>query len=186
MTETSSNIPPPIPASWRTNSKLKIAALVVVSAFAGAAVSRATHHWHAHKMHSFMSGPVDAAEVDRRVEKMTGWVAKDVNATSEQREKLAAIAKSAAKDLLPMRETMRDARAKARELLTTASVDRAAIEQLRADQIANADAMSKRVSSALADAADILTPEQRKQLSERLAKHGPGHGWGWRRDGDKS
>jgi periplasmic protein CpxP/Spy len=175
---------PPVPptpsasASWRQPSRLKIAALVLVSAFAGAAASGAARHWHGHHGMGFMSGPIDAAEVDRRVDWMTGHLARDVNASDAQREKLAAIAKTAAKDLLPMRETMRDARKQARELLGQPAIDRAAIEKLRADQLGNFDAMSKRLSTALGDAAEVLTPEQRKELAKRLPPHG-----GWR-DGD--
>ena len=111
---------------------------------------------------------------------MTGHLARDINATDGQREKLAVIAKSAAKDLLPMRETMRDARKQARELLGQPAVDRAALEKLRADQISTVDAMSKRLSAALGDAAEILTPEQRKELSKRMPPAG-----GWRHGDDR-
>jgi periplasmic protein CpxP/Spy len=187
MTETSSpDTRPPEPSRFRRSGTWKIAGLVLLSALAGAGLSRAAHHWHhGHGGPGFMSGPIDPADVDRRVTWMTDHLAKDVNATTEQRDKLASIAKAAAKDLLPLRDTMRDARTKARELFANPTVDRAAIETLRADQIANADAMSKRVSTAIADAAEILTPEQRKQLSERMAKHDGGPGWGWRHGRDK-
>jgi periplasmic protein CpxP/Spy len=177
---------PPVPpnpatsasASWRQPGRLKIAALVLVSAFAGAAASSAARHWYGHHGMGFMSGPMDAAEIDRRVDWMTGRLARDINASDTQREKLATIAKTAAKDLMPMRETMRDARKQARELLGQPAVDRAAIEKLRADQLGNFDAISKRLSTALADAAEVLTPEQRKELAKRLPPH---KGW---RDGD--
>jgi Spy/CpxP family protein refolding chaperone len=157
---------PPAAPSWRRAGTFKIAALVLVSAIAGAAVSRAAHHWHGHHWgRGIMSGPIDPADVDRAVDRMTSRLARDVRASDDQREKLAAIAKTAAKDLLPMRETM----------------NRAAIEKLRADQLANFDTISKRMSAALADAAEVLTPEQRKELAQRMPPFG-----GWRYDKDRS
>ena len=70
------------------------------------------------------------------------------------------------------------ARLKARELLTQPTIDRAEIERFRTEQIALADTFTKRVSQALGDAAEILTPEQRRKLDNRLPfPSGPGHHW---------
>jgi Spy/CpxP family protein refolding chaperone len=55
-------------------------------------------------------------------------------------------------------------------LLSAATIDRAAIEALRAEQVALADATSKRLAQALADTADVLTPEQRVKLAERVSR----------------
>lgn len=176
MTETSTPNSPLQPPVRRWARPAKIVALVLISALAGAAVSRAAHHWHAYRMHAFMSGPVDSSAIDRRVDWMTNRIASNVKATGEQREKLATIAKAAAKDILPMRETMRDARKRAQELLSQPTLDRAAIEKLRADQIGNVDAASKRLSEAVTEAAEVLTPEQRKTLADRFPAGGSWHG----------
>jgi len=81
--------------------------------------------------------------------------------------------KGAARELLPLRAKMHDARRQAVELLSGESIDRAALETLRADQLKLAEQASKRFVQALADVADALTPEQRKQLAERLGRwHG--------------
>lgn len=171
------------PRFCRTGA-LKIAALVIVSAFAGAAASRAAQHWHGHHGHhgpGFMSGEVDPAVMDKRIDHMTGHFARRINATGEQRTKLTEIAKAAANDVLPMRKELTTARKQAREILGQPTVDRAAIEALRAAQVGNLDTMSKRLATALADAAEVLTPEQRKELAEHFPMDG---GWrgGWRRD----
>ncbi len=55
------------------------------------------------------------------------------------------------------------------DLLRAPTVDRAAVERLRADQVAILDARSKTIVAALLDAADQLTPAQRGQLADRVA-----------------
>lgn len=176
--------PPPPRRNW--SRFFSIAALILVSAIAGAAISRAAHYWHGpwhgfrhgHGPGMMMGGPVDPAEAERRVTWMTGYVAREVNATGEQRQKLETIAREAVKDLLPLRENLQAGRKQARELFVQPAVDRTAIETLRSEQLANLDAMSKRLSTAIADAAEVLTPEQRKELADRFPA-----GRGWRRHG---
>ena len=105
----------------------------------------------------------------------------EIDATNEQQEKLRAIVKGAVKDLLPMREKAVSARQRGRMLLTQPTVDRAAIEALRAEQLALADAASKRFAQALGDVAEVLTPEQRRKIDDRLTelreRRGFWHGW---------
>lgn len=125
---------------------------------------------HGHHGRGFMSGPIDPAQAEARIERMVKHLAVEVDATPEQRTKLTAIAKSAATDLQPMRARIRDARKRGMELLAAPSVDRAAIERLRSEQIQSADAASKRLSQALADAAEVLTPEQRVKLAQHIQK----------------
>lgn len=130
-----------------------------------------------HRGGGFMGGQMDPAAMDQRIERMVKHFAVEVNATPEQTAKLTEIAKAAAKDLRPMREKVRDARKRGMELLSAPTIDRAAIERLRAEQIQAADVASRRLSQALADTAEVLTPEQRKQFAERFQRrHGRGRG----------
>jgi Spy/CpxP family protein refolding chaperone len=131
-------------------------------------------------------GPADfdPARAEARVDRMVRHAAVELGANADQQEKLSTIAKAALKDILPVREKMFAARKQGRELLTAEKVDRAALEKLRADQIAAHDAASKRIVQALADAAEVLTPDQRKKLDTFIASRGRGrgfgrgHGWG--------
>jgi Spy/CpxP family protein refolding chaperone len=105
------------------------------------------------------------------VERMVKHFAVEVDATPEQRARLTEIAQSAAAELAPMREKARAARKQAMDLLAAPTVDRAAMEQLRAEQLVAMEAASRRLTKALADAAEVLTPEQRKQLAGRFRDH---------------
>ena len=103
----------------------------------------------------------------RHIEKRIARLVPD--ATPEQKARLQAIAKSAMADLAPLRAGQSAARAESRKLLTQPAIDRAAIERARAARMQVAEARSKRMSQAWADAAEVLTPAQRAKLAERLA-----------------
>ena len=119
----------------------------------------------------FMDQPMDPAKLDERIEHMVKHLAVDIGATPEQTGRLVAIAKSAARELRPLRVKAREARKQAMELLAAPSIDRGAIERLRAEQIQAADAASRRFTQALVDVAEILTPEQRMKLKQHFEKH---------------
>ena len=132
-------------------------------------------HWHGGP---FGSG-FDPARAEERADRMVRHISVEVDATAEQQEKLRGIVKNAVKDMLPMREKMLAARQQARELVFGQSVDRAAIEKLRSEQIGTVDALSRQLIQALTDAAEVLTPEQRRKLEGLLPPVGGWRGW-WR------
>ncbi len=129
--------------------------------------------WH---RGGFMAGPLDPAQVDEHLDRMLKHLYVEIDATDEQKQKLAPIVKQAVKDLLPLREKMQAGRKQAVELLTGDAIDRAAIEALRAEHLQLAERASRRIAQALADAAEVLTPAQRKELASRIE----GHHRGWR------
>jgi Spy/CpxP family protein refolding chaperone len=112
-------------------------------------------------------GP-DSEERARRMEWRIGRLVQEVGGTPQQKEQLVAIASAALADLRPLREQMRESRRRGLELLATPVIDLRALEQLRATQMQTADAKSRRTVQAMAEAAEVLTPEQRLKVAERL------------------
>ena len=121
-----------------------------------------------------MHGPADPAQLDMHLDRMLKHLYVEIDATEAQKQALAPIVKAAARDLLAMRDKLHDARRQAVTLLAQPTVDRAALESLRASQLKLAEDASRRLTQALADIADVLTPEQRKAIAEHIAhRHGP-------------
>jgi protein CpxP len=186
MSDQSSPLPserqPPTPRRRRAGRWLFLATLVLTAALTGAAASRALsqYHWHGP---SFLGRPFDPARAEDRADRAVRHLAIEIDASNEQQDKLRGIVKGLVRDLLPMREQALAARERGRALLTQPSIDRAAIEALRAEQLALADGASRRLTQALGDAAEVLTPEQRRTLDERLAEFRERRGFwhGWRR-----
>jgi periplasmic protein CpxP/Spy len=198
MSEQSPNTPDSTPepqAPRRKRRGLALAAIIVAAGLTGAAVTAAVSQpfgfgpggWHGGRM--MHGGPMmrfgfDPARAEERLDRMVRHLAVEIDASNEQQDKLRNVAKAALKDVLPAREKLLAARQQARTLLSAQTIDRAAIEKLRAEQIALADTVSKRIVQAIADAAEILTPEQRRKLDENFPPHGrfgQGVGPGWRR-----
>jgi protein CpxP len=148
--------------------------IVLAAGVAGGFIGKSFAHGH-----SFMSLSSDPAKRDAQVEHGVKRFASRVDATPEQQQKLIAIAKDAAKDIVPMREKLRSAGKQALEITSAPTIDRAAMERLRAEQVALADSVSKRITQALADAADVLTPEQRQKVAGRLNERMEHHEGGW-------
>ena len=121
-------------------------------------------HWRGHHDND---GPIDPEHAKRHAERMVEHLAWAVDATPEQKQKLTVIADALATDMIPLHQKMMEAHKRAAELLRQPKIDRAAIEAFRAEHLAMADEASKRFAQALADAADVLTPEQRAKLAAR-------------------
>ncbi len=110
------------------------------------------------------------ADIEAHIERMVKHAAIEIDATQEQQVKITALVTAAAKDLKPVHDQMRATGKKIHDLLLADTIDRAALEQLRAERLADAERISKNLISALADVAEILSLEQRQVLDERI-KH---------------
>jgi periplasmic protein CpxP/Spy len=146
----------------------KLAGIGAAFATLGAAfTSRAWAHGHGR-------GPMDPAKMEAHLERMLKHLYVEIDATEAQKASIGPVVKQAAKDLMPVHEQMHDTRKQAIALLTADKVDRAALEKLRADKLQAADGASRRITQALSDVAEVLTPEQRKHLAELAGRH---HRW---------
>jgi Spy/CpxP family protein refolding chaperone len=152
----------------RRSRRWILAGLIVAGATIGgarlavAAQDMAGHHMGAH-------AAMDPAEMERHIAALVDQVLPEGSA--EQKARLAGIIRSAHADIGPMHRQLREAHERAHALLMQPRVDRAALESLRAEQMRQLDATSRRLVQAVADAADMLTPEQRGRLFEHLRGH---------------
>ena len=124
------------------------------------------------------------ADIEAQIERMVKHVAIEIDATQEQQENITALVTAVAKEMKPVHSRMRATGKEIQELLVADMIDRAALERLRAERLADAEQISKDLVSALADVAEILSLEQRKVLNERIEQfrslHRVGHRGGHR------
>jgi len=140
-----------------------VAAVVIVgagaAAFAGGDMGPG--HWRGKFMHGF---------IEYRVEQALS----EAGATAEQKDKIKTLFQTTMKEVRPERGDRRAMREEVMKLLEAPTIDRNAIEALRVKHVAAIDAKSKTIAKAVGDAAEILTPEQRKKLIEEMDDFGPG------------
>ncbi|RYY59175.1 MAG: periplasmic heavy metal sensor, partial [Comamonadaceae bacterium] len=137
-----------------------------LAALGGIGLLGASAQAHGWRRHGGMDGEHAARRIQRRIERLVAYV----GGTAQQQERLMAIATTALADLRPLRDQRRAARVRGLDLLAAPTIDRAALEQARAAQMQVADAASRRMAQAMADAAEVLTPEQRGKAVERMKR----------------
>jgi Spy/CpxP family protein refolding chaperone len=177
----SSNPNPPPARTSRGRRGAFVIALLAVAIVAGLTGKMLTtafgqgmawHPWHDGGFMGGMgpmAGPLTPAQIDDRIDRITKHIAIELDATPDQQTKIAAIAKAAVHDVLPLREKVHAARGQALALLTAPTIDRSAIERLRAEQIELAETASKRIAQAVADASEVLNPDQRRKIADWVA-----------------
>ena len=111
---------------------------------------------------------MSGAGIAYRVERIVKHAAIEIDATPEQQQKIIALVTATAADLKPVTIRMRATGKEMKELLLATTVDRAALEKLRAQRLADAEKVSKDMVRTIADIAELLSPEQRKILEERV------------------
>ena len=137
-----------------------------IAALGGLGLVGAGAQAHGWRRHGGMDGEHAARRIERRIDRLVTHV----GGTAQQKERLVAIATAALADLRPLRDQRRAARVRGLDVLAAPAIDRAALEQARAGQMQAADAASRRMAQAMADAAEVLTPEQRAKAVDRLKR----------------
>jgi len=121
---------------------------------------------HGHGMH----GRMNPEAMRNRAEAMTDRMLSKVDATAEQKARVKTILGGALDDLGKLHAAHRANRDAAVAALSAETIDRDRLETLRAAEMVLAGNASERLTRALADAAEVLTPEQRKTFGE-MARH---------------
>ncbi len=122
------------------------AAVIVISgAFGVAAIA---------KDHGDRRGGMPGFMIERMLDR--------VDATEDQRAKIKTIMDRARDQLADLRGERKAAMEDLTTILKAPTVDRSALETKRAERVAKLEAASKQMTTAIADIADVLTPEQRK------------------------
>jgi protein CpxP len=120
-----------------------------------------------HRMHGHRGiAAFDPAAADAHFDSMLASVLPD--ATAAQKVRLRTIAKAVHGDMAGVHAQFPEAHQRAHDLLLRATVDRPGLEALRVDEMRQLDLASRRIVQALADAAEVLTPEQRLRVAAHL------------------
>jgi Spy/CpxP family protein refolding chaperone len=172
------------------------AAILVAGAFGLQAVAQSDAYQHMRAAASFEGGwrhhdrkplaEMTDAEIDARVTRMVRHLSIEIDATPEQEVQIISVVTGVAKELRPLKERMQATGLELQHLLTAETIDRAALESLRATRLAEAEQISKTLVGAVADVAEALTPEQRETVQAMIRaareRHGGAHhGGGWGR-----
>jgi len=145
------------------------------SAFAdrGPGMERMGHGGHGEHGHGpgamggGMMGMMAGRHLDRMLER--------VDATDEQRAKIRDISRSARNDVEKLTDVLQPLRKSAVDALAAPTVDRATVEGIRTRLSGVTDEISKRVTTAMLDVAQVLTPEQRAKMAEDMKSRRRGH-----------
>jgi periplasmic protein CpxP/Spy len=146
-----------------------VAAALLATRPIAAAVQGGWHRMHGHG-HGGWHGRNPEAMRDH-VQVAVKWALRELDATEEQQQKVSAIAVDAVDDLMKLKERHRAQHETFVAALSGTSVDRARLEEARKDTIGLADEASRRLAQAFADAAEVLTPEQRQAALEHVRRH---------------
>lgn len=144
---------------WGRRALLSLALLLGVG---GVAYAAAPHHgWKA---------PSTPEEARAHAGHMAGRVLDKAQASADQRARVDQILDATAPQMWNLRGEAKDLHGELHDLLTADTIDRAAIEAARKDAVDLVDRGSKVVALALADAAEALTPEQRRTIAAAAAR----------------
>ena len=142
-----------------------VAALIAARPIAAAVE---TGGWH--RLHGRWGHGHSPEAMREHVQVAVKWALRGVDATEDQQQKVSAILAAALEEATRLKERHRENREAFAAGLAGATVDRAALEEARKAELELAEEASQVLVKALADAAEALTPEQRKELLEHAAR----------------
>jgi periplasmic protein CpxP/Spy len=108
---------------------------------------------------------MNAERMADHIEHGVKYVLSDVDATAEQKAQITSIMQSTATDVHAVADQHHALHKQLHEILSAETIDRTRLEAVRTDGLRLADQASKRILDGIADAAEVLTPEQRTELA---------------------
>ena len=125
--------------------------------------------------HGGMMQKVKGGFMEHRMGKMLD----SVDATDEQKQKIKAIFDKAREDVKATRGEPGQMREQMKALFEKPTIDRDAVEAMRKARVQKMDDASKIMTTAMVDAAEVLTPDQRAKLAKEFAEKSQGHRPRW-------
>ncbi len=122
--------------------------------------------WRSHRRSSWSD--LSNAEIEERITRLVRHAAIEIDATPDQQSQIIGILTPVAINMQALRGEMRGTGMEFFDLLTAPTVDRTAIEALRAEKLAEIDEISKEWVTAVTDVSMVLTAEQREHVQERV------------------
>ncbi len=151
---------------WRGLVAVAAVTLLVVATGCG---PHGPGRWHGH--HGFWGHDrpdlEDVEGIKEHAASALDWGLGKVDADDDQRVRIEAIAFQAIDRLVPLARAHRDHREALVAELGAPEIDRAALAKIREEELRVVDEMSAVLLDALADASEVLTPEQRAELISR-------------------
>ena len=146
------------------------AALASAIAIGAAGEARAMRGLFGHG-HGGHGGGADGIEHAREhAELAAEWLLRSVDASEQQQARVREIVDASVEALAPLAEQHRAHHEALAELLGAERIDRAALEGLRAQELALAEQASRTLTASLADLAETLTAAQRAELLELASR----------------
>ena len=113
-------------------------------------------------------GPGMMGGSPEHADRMVDHMLDGLNATDAQRSQIKQIAQAAAADMKAQHQAGRALRQSAMQAFTAPNVDANAVESIRQQMLAQHDQMSRRMTQAMLDISNVLTPEQRATMAARM------------------
>jgi Spy/CpxP family protein refolding chaperone len=146
------------------------AALASLIAIGGSNEARAMRGFFAHGHGAHGHGARGPEAMREHAELGAEWLLRWVDASDAQQTRVREIVGGSVAALAPLAEQHRAHHREIAELLAQPTIDRAALERVRAQELELADAASRTLVASLADVAEALTPEQRAELLELASR----------------
>lgn len=150
-----------------TNPKRRRLTVVAIAASLVAIVGGTLAYAHSGGDHH---GHMAGRGAEDHLEHMQAMLTK-IGATDTQKAQIDGLLKPAFEEMKAAHDAHSAAFKQFHAEIIAPSIDRAKLESLRAGQVKSLDEASKRLVTAIADAAEVLSPDQRAAIAEQVRKH---------------